>query len=94
MTHLRCEGPTCEVLTERARAEHWDDLLDGRCLCAEACARLDRRRVVRLVGSDHLRLTAENSGPPPTPPTGTVVSRVPPEADSPFPGLDYCSHRI
>lgn len=49
MRELRCEGLWCELLTERARVEHWDELEDGRCLCAEACARLDRRRLASSV---------------------------------------------
>lgn len=44
MRELRCEGAWCELLTEQARLQNWDELVEGRCLCAEACARSDRRR--------------------------------------------------
>lgn len=42
MKRLRCEGPDCCLLTERAKMLHESDLHFGRCLCAEALAMLDQ----------------------------------------------------
>lgn len=48
MKQLRCEGPDCSLLTERARFEYENDLYLGRCLCHEACVILDRRQSLQV----------------------------------------------